>query len=241
MKLLQNLIKSSLIVAFLASCASTEIDALKTFIIGDAIEYAEAQELVRNSEKTTNDLASRPFFKSLPKRATPEEIVNYYLLKYQSVSVTYDIIGSQGEVIKDAIFEIRGEVFLRTIRDNKVSITASMPVLEYLFISTSELEDMEEINIEFRNSDDYLISPFSTKYRYGENNNDGFAFELHDFSSTGGGLVTTRSRVDFTYDNEDNKLIGWQFTYWTKTEQTGGTELVNRTIEIKFDWNLRDN
>jgi hypothetical protein len=155
------------------------------------------------------------------------------------VIVEYDI-KTPSQTIENAKFEIRGEVFLNVIRENRVAITSSMPTLNYLFISTDQLESMEVLNVEFKESDDYLISPFLTKYRYGAGSNSGFAFEIHDFSSTGSGLVTSQTRVDFNYSNIDNRLEKWQFHSLNKTEQTGGTEVVDRTIEITFTWELRE-
>jgi hypothetical protein len=218
----------------LASCGPIQLEKLNTLIV-NSLEYLDAIALVTSNQRTENDLKLSKFN---PKSVTDESVVRYFLLKYQSVKVSYDIL-TPTETIANAVFEIRGEVFLTAIRENRVSITSSMPVLNNLFISIDQLEAMEEINDEFKSSDDYLISPFLTKYRYGSAGNDGFAYELHDFSSTGGGLVTSQTRVDFGYSNNDNRLEKWQFTFFNKTEQTGGTDEVTKTIEVNFEWTER--
>ena len=237
MKFIKTTSIAIMLATVLSSCGPVKLEELDSFI-KNTKTYLESIDIVSSNTKTESDLNSIKL-KRDPLRLTDESVVRYFLLKYKSVVVTYDI-KTPTETIENAKFEVRGEVFLSVIRENRISITSSMPVLNYLFISTDQLEAMEVLNDEFKASDDYLISPFLTKYKYGVGSNSGFAFDLNDFSSTGGGLVTSQTRVDFSYSNEDNRLEKWQFTSWNKIEQTGGTEAVDRTIEITFDWELRE-
>ena len=147
--------------------------------------------------------------------------------------MSYTIVTANDTTVAE--FEIRGEVFLNAIQNNVVSITASMPNIQYLFISTQQLEELEAINQTWKNSQQALISPFSNKYRYGDTV-DHFGFEIKDFTSAAGGMSTTETSNEFSFSAADNRLVKWYFQFFVKDETTSGTNVINKTIEITFDW-----
>jgi hypothetical protein len=217
--------------SLLASCSSSIVEL--NSLIKRTLTYQEARTKVQLSEK----LPVSSSVNGKLSRNTVDPVTRYFLLKYQSVTLNYEI-KTLNETI-NAQFEIRGEVFLNALEANQVSVTASMPVIKYLFISTTELSNMESMNQEWLDSPEFLIAPFTTKYRYGETTNH-FGFEIKDFSSTGGGLITTLTSNEFSYSNEDNKLTEWQFQFWNKDETTSGTNTIYKTVSVRFEWLARD-
>lgn len=213
--------------SLLASCGSSIVEL--NSLIKRTLTYQEARAKVLLSEKLppTSNANGKLI------RKTVDPVTRYFLLKYQSVTVKYEI-KTLTETI-NAEFEIRGEVLLNALERNQVSVTASMPVIKYLYISTTQLSNLESMNQEWLDSPDFLIAPFTTKYRYGETTNH-FGFEIKDFSSTGGGLITTLTSNEFSYSNEDNKLTQWQFQFWNKDETTSGTNTIYKTVSVEFVW-----
>jgi hypothetical protein len=222
---------ASLVVAstLLVGCENS-VAELPT-LLKNTITYSQARDKVQSSQKTDAQLQEGPLARVV------DPVTTYFLTKYQAVEVNYEI-KSATETI-NATFEVRGEVFLSALENNQISVTASMPVIKYLYISVLQLEALEELNTEWKASDEFLIAPFTTKYRYASTLNH-FGFEIKDFSSTGGGLVTTVTSNEFSYHKDDNKLIGWQFQFWNKDEGTSGTNTIYKTVKVDFNWVLRD-
>jgi hypothetical protein len=212
----------------LASCGGSLTEL--TSLLKDTLTYAQARVKVLSSQKTEDSLGR------IKKALEVDPVTEYYLRKYESIDVNYAIKTTSGE--DNETFEVRGEVLLAAIEANQVSITSSMPVIKYLFISTTQLEIIENLNDEWENSDEFLISPFLNKYRYATTTNH-FGFEIKDFSSTGSGLVTTETSNEFSYSKEDNRLEKWQFQFWNKDETTGGTNTIYKTVSVDFVWNLK--
>lgn len=208
------------------------------------ITFEAAIQLVQASEKTgTTPVASmnemvRLSTSKLDSSSEYEDpVVQYFLNRYQSVTVTYEITTKEGT--EKLNFEIRAEVFLNAIYNNEVSITSSMPKINYLYVSTYQLEALEAENVRWKGSNEALIAPFKNKYKYGETI-DHFGIEIKDFTSTGGGMVTTETSNEFSFSATDNRLIKWQFQFYNKDETTAGTNVVYKTIEVDFNWKLKD-
>lgn len=220
----------------LSSCTDTNARELKELnsLLKTTIDYDQARVLVQRSEQVSPLTMS--YKKNAQISATNDPAVQYFLNKYQAVIVSYTIVTANETIVTN--FEIRGEVFLNAIQNNVVSITASMPNINYLFVSSQQLEELENINQAWKNSSQALISPFSNKYRYGTTL-DHFGFEIKDFTSAAGGMSTTETSNEFSFHASDNRLIKWHFEFFIKDETTGGTNVVNKTIEITFDWILK--
>lgn len=218
----------------LVGCTKSEVLEL-TSLLKSTISYEQAKTIVQASEKHEVQTVANKKLSS--QMSTVDPVAAYFLGRYQSVNVQYKIV-TDNDVI-DATFEIRGEVFLNAIQNNVISITASMPQINFLFVSTQQLEELENENQEWKDSQEALLAPFTNKYRYG-NTIDHFGFEIKDFSSTGGGMVTTETSNEFSYSATDNRLIKWQFQFFNKDETTSGTNVVYKTIEVTFDWILKD-
>jgi hypothetical protein len=221
----------------LACSAPSSIQPLSTFRKRN-LTYQLARTMVTGSEKVLSSQSTG--LVNLDKKSTnTDPYVLYFLNRYQSVNVNYKIATINDSYI-DANFEIRGEVFLRAIQENRVSITASMPIINHLFMTSEILANLETINTNWKGSDEALIAPFNEKYVYYEAApTNHFGYELKDFSSTANGLVTTETSNEFAFNSEDNRLSKWQFQFWNKDESTGGTRIVNKTIIITFDWILK--
>lgn len=224
----------------LVSCGKkpTTLTQLPTFL-GKVLDYSEAYQKVStvqnkmlSGESDTNKRNS----KNYAPDPLGDPAVEYFLNYYKDVTIKYEIATASGK--DDLNFEVRGEVFLTTIRNNFVNITASMPQINYLFISVAELEELEAENQEWKNSSEALISPFKDKYVYHETANH-FGFAIKDFTSAGGGQSTTETLNEFSFHKDDNRLIKWQFQIFNKNELTSGTAEIVKTIEIDFDWHKK--
>lgn len=224
----------------LSACSGgRQLQSLKSFIT-NSITYSRAYELVSNVQKSIIPSESSGNRQSLVKKDANDvdPAVAYFLGKYKDVTISYEIETLNGSERNS--FEIRGEVFLEAIQNNIVSITSSMPNIKYLFISNEALEALESQNQTWKESSEALLSPFNEKFVYGQNTVDHLAMEIKDFTSAGGGQSTTETSNEFSFSQTDNRLVGWQFQIFVKNETTTGTKEIQKTIQIEFEWHLKN-
>ena len=199
-------------------------------------EYATKQITI-NEAKQLVKLPSNP---TNVKRGLPnDDSVNKVLSNYASLTTTvkYYVSDQEEQQVRSDLYQ--GTDFKYLLETNHYEPFGQMNV-RYVFVDQELLDETEEENIKFKESSQYLISPYNEPYTYHTNDENKLILQTHHFAelpaSTGGGIGSTfRQDCELIFD-EEGKITYWQSSLGLYTSTPTGTVKQGYIFEVNFEW-----
>ena len=204
-------------------------------------EYATEQINVDQAKDLVN-IAPTNLNTSRTKREVTETTVDniqIVLTKYASLitTVKYYVSDREEQQVRQDIYQ--GTDFKSLLETNHYEPFSQMSV-KYIFVDDDLLDEMEQENVEFKNSHSYLITPFNETYTYHKNEENKLIVQTHHFAelpaSTSGGIGSTfRQDCELIFD-EEGKVTFWQSSLGLYTSTPTGTIKEGYIFEVAFEW-----
>ena len=203
-------------------------------------EYATKQIGVNEAKKLVNITNDGKVRKQLTdEEANGDNNIYTVLTKYSSLvsTVKYYLSENEEQQVRQDIYQ--GTDLKHLLETNHYEPFGQMSV-RYLFVNDGLLDDMEQQNVEFKESLSHITSPFNEPYTYHTNEENKLIVQTHHFAelpaSVGGGIGSTfRQDCELIFD-EEGKITFWQSSLGLYTSTPTGTVKEGYIFEVAFEW-----
>ena len=172
-----------------------------------------------------------------------EETVNFLIGKYAECIITtkYYVEGQENQSVKE--FNLRGTDFKNMIEENSFA-PFSQVVARYLVCYPGVIDEMENLNEKFKQSEESKVAPFNNVFSYHTDLSGNLVLHIRDFSeipsSVGGGVgCSYRQDSEILFDTE-NKISKWQTSLGLYTATPEGTMKQGYILEMDFQWVVKE-
>ena len=197
------------------------------------ITFDEAITLVRDSmsgvfasESADSSAESETIISS---SEVSEDVVNYYLSQYASLTVTSTFYneGANGETVEEkTTVEIRGEDLKHALTVNEISLSTGI-VIRDILCTPEGLAYYEQKNVEFHEDPDHYVAPFNDIYTYHKSNAQ-FVLQTHTYvaisSSQVGGMSACYIQENETIFDLERKAQNFQSSLGMSIQTKNGTK-----------------
>ena len=224
---------------YLLSFAVANITALQ------AKKIASESNLTRTSSNNfanENELllvAENSNLISFENLSTPTNYVTKVLSNYSGVQINtkYFVEGNDKELEK--VDSVLGTDFKSIIEKNEFSPFSQL-VAKNIIVYPELIDEMEDANSQFKNSEKSLIAPFKDVFTYHTNETGNLVIQTRDFteipSSVGGGIGSCyRQDTEMLYDAE-NKMSNWHTSLGLYSSTPNGTIKHGYILEVELQW-----
>lgn len=210
------------------------------------ITFDEAITLVRDSmsgafasESADSSAESETIISS---SEVSEDVVNYYLSQYASLTVTSTFYneGANGETVEEkTTVEIRGEDLKHALTVNEISLSTGI-VIRDILCTPEGLAYYEQKNVEFHEDPDHYVAPFNDIYTYHKSNAQ-FVLQTHTYvaisSSQVGGMSACYIQENETIFDLERKAQNFQSSLGMSIQTKNGTKNEGIIFTVQFVWN----
>ena len=210
------------------------------------ITFDEAITLVRDSmsgafasESADSSAESETIISS---SEVSENVVNYYLSQYASLTVTSTFYneGANGETVEEkTTVEIRGEDLKHALTVNEISLSTGI-VIRDILCTPEGLAYYEQKNVEFHEDPDHYVAPFNDIYTYHKSNAQ-FVLQTHTYvaisSSQVGGMSACYIQENETIFDLERKAQNFQSSLGMSIQTKNGTKNEGIIFTVQFVWN----
>lgn len=210
------------------------------------ITFDEAITLVRDSmsgafasESADSSAESETIISS---SEVSEDVVNYYLSQYASLTVTSTFYneGANGETVEEkTTVEIRGEDLKHALTVNEISLSTGI-VIRDILCTPEGLAYYEQKNVEFHEDPDHYVAPFNDIYTYHKSNAQ-FVLQTHTYvaisSSQVGGMSACYIQENETIFDLERKAQNFQSSLGMSIQTKNGTKNEGIIFSVQFVWN----
>ena len=242
MKRIVKIFGTLLAASTLSACNDVNVNAArKTFgnfgYNGVFLQEYAVKQITLNEAK---GLVRLPTSLANKKRSTPsQDSVQKVLSNYASLTtiVKYYVSNQTEQQVRKDIYQ--GTDFKNLLETNHYEPFGQMNV-RYIFVDDELLDETDQENEEFKETEQYLVSPFNEPYTYHTDENDHLILQTHHFAelpaSTGGGIGSTfRQDCELIFD-EEGKISFWQSSLGLYTSTPTGTVRQGYIFEVDFEW-----
>ena len=204
---------------------------------------SQAKQILSNNMGGINTLSAKTLAASASVDPTPDQtLIDFVLAQYSGCQITtkFYVEGSEDQLTKSDY--LIGTDLKSMLEENKFTPFSQL-VAKYVLCFPNLIDNMEQLNAEFRASQESIVAPFANIFTYHTNEKGELVIQTRDFaeipSSVGGGIASSyRQDTEILYDAQ-NKIQKWQTSLGLYSATPQGTMKQGYILEVEFNWELK--
>ena len=198
-----------------------------------------SNDTIDNKSEDTIYLSVNELASSVSTSTIPSEYTNRILNKYSGCQIK-TIYCVEGTIEEQSKTDMLYGVDFKSVIESNEFVPFSQLVAKYIIAYPELIDDMEQANTDFKNSEASIVAPFLNIFSYHTNETGNLIVQTRDFtqiaSSIGGGIGSCyRQDTEILYDAE-GKMSKWQTSLGLYSATPNGTMKQGYILEVEILW-----
>ena len=174
---------------------------------------------------------------------TPKQLVDDIMTKYAKCTITTNYSETGKEELQQKVDLLQGTDFKNMIETNLFAGYSQL-LAKNIVIFSDLIDEMEQANEKFKQSETSKIAPFKNIFTYHKDSAGNLVIQIHDFaeipSSVGGGIGCSYLQdTEIVYDSE-GKVNKWMTSLGVYSATPTGTIQQGYILFVDFAWTIKE-